>query len=161
MSAESHLRVVDTATGEIREECESCKMLRVQLEGAEKDIRAWRARYNALAREEEENIREHPAYGDMAILFKHWKAVCRHPKSRLDVKRFRLALPFLENDGLGLCRRAVDGAAYDPYVTARKNGSKQRHDGWDLIFKGRKQFEEFCNRAPREQPPGQTPPRHP
>ena len=62
---------------------------------------------------------------------------------------FQVALPYVDAHGVELCRRAVEGAAYDPFVTKRKNGSTKRHDDWGLIFRDDQKFEEFCNKAPR------------
>jgi hypothetical protein len=64
--------------------------------------------------------------------------------------------PFLTNAKYGqeveqrvaLCRRAVAGAAFDPFVSRRRNGTEHRHDDWDLIFRSSDKFEQFCCKAP-------------
>jgi shikimate 5-dehydrogenase len=62
-----------------------------------------------------------------------------------------MALPYLERYGVAMCRKAIRGAAYEPFETTRKNGSKKRHDGWHLIFdRGADAFEEWCNKSPQE-----------
>lgn len=150
-----HLHVVDTATGELQEACEACAPLvaelRVQLEGANRDRQAWIARYAELKAAQDVNVEEDPLWGDVKDLFAYWRAECRHPRSRFGADRFRLAKPYVEKYGVALCRRAVRGAAFDPYITRRRNGTSKRHDGWELIFRDKGRFEEFCNRAPVEE----------
>ncbi|MFN8160610.1 MAG: hypothetical protein U0R52_06150 [Solirubrobacterales bacterium] len=147
-----HLHVVDTATGEVQEPCEACAPmvaeLRVQLEGAQSEGRMWRARYAKLKAEAEDACTDDPLYGDVRTLFDYWRAACNHPASRFDAARFRIASPYLRRYGMNTCRKAIDGAAFDPYTTKRRNGTTKRHDGWELIFRDASKFEDFANRAP-------------
>lgn len=145
-----HLRVVDAETGEIQHECPNCQALADEVAGLERENRAWRARYADLKREVETDITADPLYNDAKIVFDYWKAKCRHPRSRFDAQRFRAIRPLLAEHGLALCRKAVDGAAFDPFVSRRRNGTTHRHDAWELIFRDRGKFEDFCNRAPLE-----------
>jgi hypothetical protein len=52
---------------------------------------------------------------------------------------------------------AIDGAAFDPYTTKRKNGSTKRHDDFTLIFRNADKMEEFANRAPKGWKPPEKP----
>jgi hypothetical protein len=83
-------------------------------------------------------------------VFEYWQATCRHPRATWNAERFFLVEPFVKKHGVEMCKRAVDGAAFDPFVTTRRNGSTKRHDGFDLIFRSVDKFEEFANRAPRK-----------
>lgn len=151
MSAQSapHLRVVDQ-NGEIHEACPNCQELQNQLDGAEKDIRAWRARYAALRRDKSREAKQHELFPQALRAFEHWQKACNHPRSSFTPDRFWQVLPFLEDEkyGFEIVIRAIDGAAYDPFVTHRKNGSAKRHDDWELVLRNAGKVEEFANRAP-------------
>lgn len=45
-------------------------------------------------------------------------------------------------------KRAIDGAAFDPFRTKRKNGTWQTHDDLELICRSSKHFDEFIAKAP-------------
>lgn len=147
------LRVVDAATGEV-----VCTLADVvqpyldQIAGLQRDIRGWRARYHELKRNKSVEAKNHPLYADVETVFREWQRACNHPRSPLTADRFWLAVPYFENPkyGMKMAMRAVKGAAYDPYITRRKNGTLKRHDGWELIFRDAGKFEEFVNRAPRK-----------
>lgn len=143
-----HLAAVDPDTGEILDRCPGCAERDDQIRGLERDLNAWRLRYADLARDKERDAELSDHWEAANRLMAYWRERCNHPRSRMSVSRFELIEPFLRKDGEDLCRRAIDGAAYDPFVTTRKNGTQKRHDGWDLIFRDRAKFEEFCNRAP-------------
>lgn len=139
------------ASGELSQACEGCglwRLLKDQLDGAEQEIRAWRVRYRELARNVEQEAKDHEAYAEVKELFDLWRKRCGHPRARFNAGRFNLALPFWQKDGPALCRRAIEGAAFDPFTQRRKNGTIKRFDDWELIFRNRGKFEEFANRAP-------------
>lgn len=136
--------------------CPYCEALAVQLDGAEREIAAWRIRYAALAADDEEDARLDPLWEEAKELFDYWRDKCHHGKARFNAARFREVRPFLRVDGAALCRRAIDGAAFDCFETHNKNGKLVKHNGWDLIFrKGRKQFDSFLTKAPRLADPGE------
>lgn len=144
-----HLHIVDAQTGDVLDSCPGCSKLEDQVKGAEKDIRAWRARYADLARDKEAEARKSQYWRPAIEVWDYWRERCSHPKAVWNADRFFLVEPFLKADGAEMCKRAIDGAAFDPFVTTRRNGSKKRHDGWELIFRDRGKFEEFACRAPR------------
>ncbi len=154
------LSLVDPDTGEITDECPGCRRLAGELEVAEgdrdrydRDARTWATRYRNLARDKEAEARGHDLWNDLERLFAYWAKVCRHEKSQFDADRFHEALPHYKRHGEAMCRRAIDGAAYDAFTTKRKNGSDKRHDGWRLIFRDSEKFEEFCCKAPTQTAP--------
>jgi hypothetical protein len=151
VSAEAarHLRSVDAATGEVLDSCPRCQDLEAQIAGAEKDIRAWRRRYAELARDRERDAKNHPLWDTAAELFGEWKLACRHPRSAWTVDRFETVAPLLEKYGVAMCRRAIAGAAFDPYRTTRRNGTEQRHDDFSLVFRDAGRLESFANRCPK------------
>ena len=124
--------------------------VKVQLQGAEREIKAWRARYAAAVEDKEAKARKDKLWPKAEALFEEWKRLCRHPRSRWDHTRFEVVRPFLRSDGYDLCLLAIEGAAFDPYTKARENGSVKRFDDWELVFKSRGKFEEFCSRAPAD-----------
>lgn len=119
-----------------------------QIAGQERDLRGWRARYADLKRDREAEAEEDPLWPQVVEVFNYWKKTCRHPRSPFTVDRFEMAAPYVKKFGKEMCMRAVDGIAFDPFVTVRKNGTPRRHDGWHLIFGAAEKFEERCNAAP-------------
>jgi hypothetical protein len=161
VSARAHLRpvgdalplvVLNTETGEQTPLSDYVQALEDQISGLQRDIRGWTTRYEELKRDKRRAAKQHPLYADAETAFKHWRAACNHPNSQFTADRFWLIEPFLENPkyGLGICMRAVEGAAYDCWEVKRKNGSTKRFDEWERIFKNTGSVEEYANRAPRK-----------
>ncbi len=149
--AARHLHVIDAETGEVvTDGCPGCAQLQDIVAGLERDIRGWTTRYANLKRDKDAEARDHEMWPTAFELFKHWRKVCNHPRCKFTQERFWLLLPFLSEHGPDACRRAIDGAAFDPFTTRRKNGTAKRHDGFELIFRDSGKFEEFVNRAPKE-----------
>jgi hypothetical protein len=144
-----HLHVVDVETGEKLDGCPMCAHLNDQLKGAERDIRSWRARYADATRDREAEARRSRFWPVAQELHSHWRGVCSHPRSKWTADTFWLVEPHLRTYGEDMCRRAIDGAAYDPFTKKRKNGSLKRFDDWSLIFRDSMHVEDFANRAPR------------
>lgn len=112
-----------------------------------------------LKREREAEALKHQLWPRAKRIHDYWREECKHPRSKFDADAFELARVILESEASNhrgdydaaeaMMKRAIDGAAFDPFTTTRKNGSTKRHDGFDLIFRNRTKFEEFVNRAPR------------
>ena len=146
---ERRLKLVDTETGEFVADCPGCKSRDDEIRGLNRDLSAWRLRYADLARDKEREAELSEYWEAAEQVVDYWRKTCKHPRARMSVDRFFLIEPFLRKDGIDLCRRAIDGAAFDPYTTTRRNGTVKRHDGLELVFRDRAKFEEFCNRAPK------------
>ncbi len=165
MSAK-HLRVVEfDDNGELVEEtCPECRRRIDELAGLERVIRSQAAQIQALMRDKAAEAREHPLWPVGRALFGEWRARCRHPRSPWTPDRFWVWEPFATNVKYGqtldlrvaLCRRAIAGAAFDAFVTTRRNQTTKRHDAWDLIYRSADKFEEFCCKAPRDWQPGDS-----
>lgn len=151
-AAHSHLRLVDIRTGEYVDDpqCPECQAMQDKLDGAEKDINAWRTRYANLKRDKEREARENPLWPSALKLFQLWKALTGSKRSEFQADRFEQCEPFLKAHGPELCVRAICGAHFDPFITKRKNGTPKPHWGWELIFRNADKTEEFANRAPSE-----------
>jgi hypothetical protein len=143
--------VVHPTTGETRPLPEILQPYEDHIAGLQRDVKAEHLRYENLKRDKEREAEGHPLWPDAMKVFSYWKEKCNHPRSAWSPDRFEQIRPFLERHDVAICKRAVDGAAFDPFVTTRKNGSKKRHDGWGLIFRASEpdKFEEFCNKAPK------------
>lgn len=91
-----------------------------------------------------------PHYNDAFLAFKEWRSKCEHPRSQFTRDRFKVVRPWIANDkyGLRMVLLAIDGAAYDPFIVTRRNGTKKRLDDWERIFKDAGSIEEFACRAP-------------
>jgi hypothetical protein len=128
----------------------NCQQLQDELVGALETIRRQSAALGAARRaaDPEKRAREHERWEVVSGLFDYWRRTCKHPSSRFSAKRFHQALPYVEAHGVEMCKRAIDGAAFDPYTTPRKNGTSKRFDDWSLVFRDDDKFEDFANRAP-------------
>lgn len=157
METARHLHIVDAETGEQLDGCPSCAVLEDKLKGAERDLNGWRARYAELHRDKWAQAQASKVWPFAVEVFDYWREKCNHPNCEWDLARFTLVEPFLKRTKYGktieervaLCRRAIDGYAFDCFVTTRRNGSTRRHDGFDLIFRDASHFEEGVNKAPR------------
>jgi len=145
--------LVHPETGELVEPpaCPDCKEKEDVIAGLQRDIRGWSARYAELCRDLNADARTHPEWDTVTRIVGKWRRACRHPKSQMTADRFWLILPFLERHGEDLIDRAIAGAAFDPMTKPRKNGSVQRFDSLELIFRSEGHFESMVNRAPRGQ----------
>lgn len=162
VETELPLIVVNPETGErIGTLAEITQRLEDEVSSLTRALRAEGVRYENLKRDKEAEARKSEVWPAAKRVFDYWRRECKHPRSVFTLDRFELIRPFLEKLGdkkkssperLGeaeaLCKRAIDGAAHDPFVTERRNGTKKRHDGIDLIFRNADKMEEFCNRAP-------------
>jgi hypothetical protein len=71
-------------------------------------------------------------------------------RGKWSTDRFWIVHPYLADDGLELCKLAIVGATFDPWISTRKNGTKNLHVDWSWIFKDRDRFEEHVRKAPLE-----------
>ena len=149
MAEERALRIVDAETGELQEHCPNCAAMADQLAGAENNVRSMRAQManlkRELAGELDEEAKEFPA---AVALFRYWQERCNHPRATFTADRMKALLPLMKRHGPAACREAIRGAAYDPFISTRKNGTKKRHDDFCLIFAGEDKLQSFRERAP-------------
>ncbi len=148
--ARSQLRLVDPETGEFHERPQSNIVLEDTVEGLQHTVRSQAATIGKLKAELKPD-EDHDLFPAAKRLHDFWRERCNHPKSKFSVERFKEALPRLKEHDEAMCRRAIEGAAYDCYRKVRKNGTVKRFDDWGLIFRAN-MFEEFANRAPYHKP---------
>lgn len=166
-----HLQVVvDTGTGEIlhsvdgENACPQCAEHLETIAALETEKRGWRTRYQNLKRDKDAEARNHKLFPQAQEVFDYWrKATSKRVgadgekiprRSKFTPARFRQVEPFLREYGVEACLLAIDGAAFDPYITQHKNGTKNVHDDFGLIFRESEpeKFERFCNKAPLDSP---------
>jgi hypothetical protein len=167
--------MIDPVTGEVHPaapsypdalaELDRLRRLVVELEaviddtlpGLESTIRSQAATITKLRRDRDRDARSSELWPIVRELFDEWRretalaAGAKKPRrSKFTTDRFEVAMPFVRDHGVALCRAAIAGIAFDPFVTQRKNGTAKRHDGWDLVFRSSDKLEEFAKRAPAE-----------
>lgn len=161
---EKPLIVVNPDTGErIGMLADHTQPLLDQVAGLQRDVRGWTQRHAELKRDKDAEAAKSPCWPAALRVFDHWRRECKHSRSVFTLDRFELIRPWLEKLGdkqadpetrlaeaEAMCKLAVDGIAFDPFITKRGNGTKKRHDGWHLIFETAEKFEERCNAAPLE-----------
>jgi hypothetical protein len=156
-----HLHLIDTDSGEVHERCPSCEALEDQLAGAEFNVRSMRGKMQAKQREVEEIKASllatadptHELFPKAVALFRYWQERTGHPRQEFTADRMALVLPFIRRHDDEEIRRAIRGAAFDPFVTTRKNGTEKHHNGWNLLFQSEDKFQSFVERAPEPRDP--------
>lgn len=171
MSAEPaplrRLVAVDQDTGEavsteVARLQERISILEQNLRDAEKDLRTKRAQITKLRKDKIAERLEYARRDDVDRVHSYWNRKLGHQRA-LTADRFDAVRGILEEthievvDGkpvkvetyeLSDFKAAIDGAAFDPFTTKRKNGTTHRHDDLSLICRDGKTFEGFIARAP-------------
>lgn len=127
------------AETELRQLADEKQRAEDKLKGAERDINAWRVRYEELRRDKEAEAREHELFDTAADLFELWKrgmARVEGKKKRIKftADRFFTLLPHLKKYGVEDCQQAIIGRLYDHFQGERKNGDPIHYCEWDRIF---------------------------
>lgn len=137
-------------SGEI---CDDCRPLFERLHdrnvGLEVTLRS-QAGIIGRNKREDDDLSSHVFWDRAQRLFKVWQRATGHTKSRWSKARFRECVETLETYEDEVILRAIEGLAFDPWITRRKNGTEQRHDGWHLLWKESTSIEEYANKAPME-----------
>lgn len=154
---------IDFQTGEVvRDEthaldCQNCQKLQDQLKGRESDVKKWTKKYHDLRRDREADAQKEALWLVAQALFDMWRRVTGHKRSKFTLDRYEAILPFLRDKDYGpaMCERAIAGVGFDVKVSRkpRLNGTYERYDQWEWIFKTADRFEEYANRAPRDWKP--------
>lgn len=140
------LRVIDP-NGQPQPLLNYLRPLEDQLAGAEKEIRAWRTRYANLKRDKDAEAKASPYWPITTRLFAYWRRRCRHERAEFTADRFEIALPHVRVDPV-LCVRAIDGAAFDPYIPPPgKNGKRRPKNDWGLILRNQEKVRDFAERV--------------
>ena len=127
--------------------------LEAEVADLERDMRRARARERWLLSQLEDDRAGYGRRDEVEDIFNEWRRVCGHQNARLTMDRFDVIRKLLEVSRPAAYPReafaaAFAGAAYDPFVTRRRNGSEHRHDDIALICRDGKTFESFIRRAP-------------
>ncbi len=148
------LKLVDPETGELHDlaPCPTCAEASDVIAGLERTIRSQGATIVRIQRNRASDAENHELYPVAELIYEHWKARCTHPRAKFGWQEFEQIQPFLAKHGEEMCRRAVEGIAFDHFTDMRRNGTTRRHDGWELLFRNSTKFMEFANRAPKEKP---------
>lgn len=147
------LHLVNEATGEVIDQEELHRRVAAmqdQLDGAEKEIRAWRARYMELKRDREKAAKEAVLWPRGVELFRFWKQLTGRTRCEFTFDRFEQVEPFLKRHGDEMCRRAIVGHCFDPFTVKRKNGTTKVFNDWELLHRTADRWEEACNKAPAD-----------
>lgn len=164
MSDVPHLRVVHAETGEVVDSPELERAL-TQIRMLERDLAGKRLKIADLERDYDKIRDQHPRRRDIERVHAYWQKRCGHPRARLDNPEFFAIASLLLLGGKRHpefawpedFKAAVDGAAYDPFVTTRKNGTRNRHDSLGLIFRDAAHMRDFIAKAPAPKQPRPQP----
>ncbi len=120
---------------------------------AEQDLRSKRALIKRLREDADKDRKTCPEREVIERLFTHWQERCNHKRSKLTAERFDAARAMIGKDYTEVeMMMAIEGAAFDPFIRPRKNGTMQRFDEFELIFRDGKHLEAFACKAPITQP---------
>jgi hypothetical protein len=163
-------RVTSDALKTLEADLEKAK---VDLKMAQRDVKSKNRRIAELERQKSRERLEHPRYSDAVRVAKYWWLKCRAGDKRVNYKtpdRLDAVLALMEIEeivvdadtkkkrrephySMEAFKAAVDGAHFDHFVKARKNGSEQHYDDLELICRSAAKFDEFVARSPFGQPP--------
>lgn len=108
----------------------------------------WRLRYERLQSQHGQSIKHDPLYDAVKGVHDYWRKKCNHPRTKLDKKAFELSKPIVREYGIEMCKRAVDGCAFDHFEKVMKNGKIKHYDEFTRIFSHVEKFTDYCNRSP-------------
>jgi hypothetical protein len=145
---EEHRVSYDSSTGEI---CPNCETVRRDVESLEAELRIKRRKIKELQADRERQAEHHELWEPAQFLYHHWQVVCNRRKSPWTTDRFWLIEPFLrqKKHGIVVCRQAIDGAAWESWVTELRNGRFEVHNRWEKIFESSGSVEKHANKAPK------------
>jgi hypothetical protein len=145
---EDHRVAFDSSTGEV---CPNCNVLHRDIDGLEADIRIKNRKIARLEEDTERKAENSEYWAAARELFHHWQIVCNRRRSPWSAQRFWEVEPFMRAKAFGpeKVRRAIDGIAYQSWVSQRTNGTVKWHTDWAKLFESPSSVEEGCNRAPR------------
>lgn len=141
-------QAIDSTTGEICE-CPNCSDMREQVKGIQRTNRGLILQMAQLRKDLEAEAKCTREWIVAQILFDFWRVACNHKSSQFTLERFQQVLPYLKKYDQKHLFMAIAGANYDPFETTRKNGTKKRHNGWELIFRDAAHVEEFACKCPK------------
>lgn len=147
MAAEPALRLVQTPEVALADEVAA---LHDQLAGAQRDIRAWRARYAKLERDKRQEAQEHEAWPLLLALHDYWREQTLHLRARWDADKFWMALNLWQTFGSGNCAAGIAGIAYQPNRKQLRNGKWETYDSWKLLFRDSDTLERYIKRRPKD-----------
>lgn len=141
---------VDEVTGLIGE-CKEpdCIDNRRLVKVLERKIRVANLEIGRLREDKEAEMKRSPFYKNAEKIFNYWKEKTGHNQSKFGLDVYKQVLPYLKSDGIELCFRAVEGIAFQHYKGTRLNGTEKKYDSFELCFRNRTKFEEYCCRSPK------------
>ena len=144
------LKVIDTATGEVREYsgCPDCDRMRAESEEMDRKFKGLLLENRKLKSDKLAEILGAPERPVTDLLHAVWKVAC-HKRRDLDLKDYERMNALVRKHGLYKCLEAIAGAAFDPAKTPRKNGSWKKHDDLELVFRESSKLLDFADRIPK------------
>lgn len=150
--------------------------LKADLANAERDLRGKRAIIANLERDKVRQRLEHPDREFIVRVCRYWHAKCRpddHAKTRpridpISPDRFDAVAALAEMQEIRVVdgrrrkawkyeaehfKAAIDGAAFDPFVTVMRNGKPKPQNDLEQVCRMVSKFEAFIEKAPYEPVP--------
>lgn len=145
MSAASHLRLVDSETGELHEhaDCPGCADARAEAEIWEKRVLQLERQVKRLTEDRDEKNRNDRDYPAAADLFDEWKRECGHPNAQFDTNRIRLALSAVKRYRKD--RDKLSWVIQHGKHFAHVNEHGVKHDRFGLLFQDSEHIEKYAN----------------
>lgn len=152
MEAHLHLAPPPEFDGEFTPEnfgrlIEEHHQLRLLLRRAEDRLKGADLEIARLKADEDEKARDNPYRAQADVLVACWKAACNKRRDPSAAELLK-ACARLKKRGLTECLTAVAGAAFDPTKRERRNGTVERFNDFELIFRDDAKTAGFIARAP-------------
>lgn len=124
------------------------KDLRVLLKRAEDRLQGADLEIARLKADEDRKAADNPYRRHVDILIACWRKACNR-KREPSAEEILKACARVKKRGLVACLTAIAGAAYDPTKKERRNGTVERFDDFELIFRSDAKMAGFIARAPQ------------
>ena len=152
MSARPDLRIIDGEVPEgapqtLAEALVVIEELDAELQKQTTDARSWHRRYLNLKRDKQAEAESDTLWGKAVALFYEWRIATGHMRSQWSADRFFLCRPYIEHDGLAICRLSVWGIAAHPNTREITPGYAEVYDDFELVFRNRATFERYARRG--------------
>ncbi len=138
------LRLVDPTTGEITEECPTCKEWARKYHGA-------MAQLGRLRADKEAEAQQHDLWPQALRLFEWWKFATGHKKSRWTADRFWTVERFLREEGYADCVKALQGLFRSDWHMKRGKYTDREgsvFDEFERVFGTQAEFEKWRDAIP-------------
>lgn len=147
MTRPSHLRVVDTETGQVHEapgECAHCAEAMAEAETWEQEVLKLKRQVKRLMEDRDQKMRNDKDFPMARELFEEWQRETGHPRARFDRNRIALALTTVKayREDREKLSWVIQFGRHLAFVDERGH----KHDSFGLLFRDAEHIEGYATK---------------